>query len=132
MSGLMGWTPYDAGLLVDTGQERCGFVVKYPEETADGRYGFLETRNISPEPSKFFEMDPDVVRNAFAEFNVIGIWHSHPPGCPQPSLTDREWHPGSLDLYIVCDLAIKRFVALRNSIDYQEVPVPWTVSSAAV
>lgn len=116
------WSPFDAGFLVWTGRERCGFVVE--------GWTFLEVRNISKEPEKFFEMDGDTVREIFNRYTVVGVWHSHPTGCPEPSLMDKEWHHPSTDIYIVCDLAVRRFVSVPGG-DWKERPVQWTVSSAA-
>jgi desampylase len=51
-------------------------------------------RNVHPEPSRHFEIDPQVLidahrsaRNAGAQ--VLGYYHSHPNGLAEPSVTDR-------------------------------------------
>lgn len=70
--------------------EACGILL--------GRAGRItiarEGRNVHPEPSTHFEIDPQQLIAAHrAEreggLNVMGYFHSHPTGDPHPSETDR-------------------------------------------
>lgn len=121
------WNHYDAGLLLWSGRERCGFVVE--DKGSAAGYCFLEVPNVyAGRQDDFFEIAGEVTAEVFKRFHIVGIWHSHPPGLPQPSSTDVEWHPKAFgDIYIVCDVAIKRYHLINDSLMYQEVSTPWTV-----
>lgn len=103
------WTRYDAGLLLWGGVERCGFVV---EAQGDPEPVFLEMRNTSSDAAHWFEMDGAHVVEVFNRFKnmITGCWHTHPPGKPVPSETDIGWAPRNLDMYIISDLKIRRWV----------------------
>jgi proteasome lid subunit RPN8/RPN11 len=127
------WGPYDAGLLVDSPTERCGLVIKLKYEEAPletDRYQFLEVRNISRTPEAHFEMDQEAMILIFNEHNVIGVWHSHPTGSPQPSQMDREWHPRQFDMYIIAGLRIHRYTPVGDR-NFQQMIVPWKGGPAA-
>lgn len=52
------------------------------------------TANVHPTPQTRFEIDPQVLINAHRAMRaggprVIGYYHSHPDGLPEPSATDR-------------------------------------------
>lgn len=124
--GVHRWNHYDAGLLLWGGRERCGFVIEDCGSAAG--FCFLELPNISTEAHHSFEMPAEETADVLSRFTVVGVWHSHPPGQPQPSETDCEWHNTQLgDMYIVCDVAIKRYHLIGDSLMYQEVSTPWTV-----
>lgn len=105
------WETYDAGLLLWAGRERCGFVIHRNSDSNRDGYAFLEVDNVASDPATYFEMRYEDILVALnsSQFLVTGVWHSHPPGKPSPSDMDLDWHPTYLDLYIVCDLAIRRF-----------------------
>jgi len=73
--------------------ECCGLIEGI--DTADGWYGFTihETANLAPDPAAHFLVDPEVqfallkaLRNSGR--CLIGCFHSHPNGRPEPSDTD--------------------------------------------
>ncbi|MEL7198877.1 MAG: M67 family metallopeptidase [Pseudomonadota bacterium] len=64
---------------------------------------FTETRNVHPRPETHFEIDPQVLIDAYRDEReggpqVLGYFHSHPTGDPAPSKTDRAQaaHDGKL------------------------------------
>ena len=73
----------------------------YPDEACGlllGRDGRLEwvvpARNVHPDPSLHFEIDPQALIDAHRAARgrgpaVIGYYHSHPVGPAEPSATDR-------------------------------------------
>lgn len=66
--------------------EACGLVVAHR-----GKAAALRAKNLSEQPHKWFDLDPD----AWLEVDenneeVVGIYHSHPNGLPEPSLADIE------------------------------------------
>ena len=57
------------------------------------------TRNIHPNPKTHFEIDPQALIDAQRAARrggpqVVGYYHSHPHGPPEPSVTDREMAAG--------------------------------------
>jgi proteasome lid subunit RPN8/RPN11 len=53
------------------------------------------SRNVADNPARRFEVDPGLRIGLERELRggslqVIGVWHSHPDGLPEPSATDRE------------------------------------------
>ncbi len=75
-------------------QEACGLLL--------GRT-FIESAvrcaNVHPAPDTHFEIDPQALIDAHrAEreggAHVLGYWHSHPSGPPEPSATDRSHATG--------------------------------------
>lgn len=55
--------------------------------------------NVHPDPARHFEIDPQALIDAHrAErsggLRVLGYWHSHPVGPPEPSATDRSHATG--------------------------------------
>ncbi len=56
-------------------------------------------RNVHTEPRTHFEIDPQALIDAHRAARdggpeVIGYYHSHPVGSPEPSRTDHEMAPG--------------------------------------
>ena len=50
--------------------------------------------NVHPQPATHFEIDPQALIDAHRAARaggpqVLGYWHSHPSGLPEPSATDR-------------------------------------------
>lgn len=128
LTKVRAWGPHDAGLLVDYPEERCGLVIKLPHNEAPletDRYQFLEIRNTSRTPTTNFEMDSEAMVAIFNEHNVIGVWHSHPLGDPQPSQMDREWHPRQFDMYLIAGLRIHRYIPVGPRNFQQAIP-PWS------
>jgi len=71
-------------------REACGLLL--------GRAGRVDEvrpcRNVHPAPETHFEIDPQALVDAHRAARaggpeVIGYWHSHPAGPPEPSATDR-------------------------------------------
>jgi len=74
-------------------QEAC---VLLEGERVDGRIvvrALHHAANIASEPRRQFEADPGDVLKALRAARstgrqLVGLWHSHPSGCPRPSLRD--------------------------------------------
>lgn len=70
-------------------REACGILLgKGHRITA-----FASARNIHPAPESHFEIDPQALIDAHRAMreggpDVIGYFHSHPAGAPEPSATD--------------------------------------------
>jgi proteasome lid subunit RPN8/RPN11 len=50
--------------------------------------------NVHPDPARFFEIDPQTLIDAHRDARsggpvLVGYYHSHPLGPPEPSATDR-------------------------------------------
>ena len=75
--------------------EACGLLLG-----AEGRV--VETRacaNVHPDPARHFEVDPHALIDAHRAARgggpqVLGHYHSHPSGPPEPSATDRKHATG--------------------------------------
>lgn len=55
---------------------------------------FRPAANVHPQPERHFEIDPQALVDAFRAERaggpqVVGYYHSHPSGPPEPSATDR-------------------------------------------
>jgi proteasome lid subunit RPN8/RPN11 len=83
------------------GEERCGLILG--EEGGDPGdpealrrvLEVVAARNVHPEPSRSYEIDPEAlfrVHRAAREGgpHLLGAWHSHPRGEAVPSRRDRE------------------------------------------
>lgn len=71
-------------------QEVCGLLFGDTGHVAEAR----PATNVSPEPTRRFEIDPTALFAANREERaggsaLIGYYHSHPFGSPEPSATDR-------------------------------------------
>lgn len=82
--------------------EGCGLLL--------GRASHVHTAtiaaNVHPEPATRFEIDPAALIAAHrAERNggpeLLGYWHSHPNGLPEPSATDRAAASGDGRLWAI-------------------------------
>ncbi|MFN4114049.1 MAG: Mov34/MPN/PAD-1 family protein [Sphingomonadaceae bacterium] len=54
----------------------------------------LPARNVHPQPERHFAIDPQALVDAFRAARgggaqVVGYYHSHPAGLPEPSATDQ-------------------------------------------
>jgi proteasome lid subunit RPN8/RPN11 len=70
--------------------EACGLLLGQGERITAIR----PTANVHPEPARFFEIDPQALIDAHRSARsggaeLIGYYHSHPVGPPEPSATDR-------------------------------------------
>ena len=71
-------------------QESCGLLFG----TADAISGLKPTSNLHPTPETHFEIDPQPLVDAHRAMReggprLVGYYHSHPSGPPEPSATDR-------------------------------------------
>ncbi|RVQ66498.1 M67 family peptidase [Croceicoccus ponticola] len=82
--------------------ECCGLLLG-----RDGKVGEVRScRNVHPEPARHFEIDPAALIAAHRAaraggVEVIGYYHSHPVGLPEPSATDRAMAPGDGRLWAI-------------------------------
>jgi len=90
-------------------EECCGLLLGCGEPGGRGRIErSLAARNVSPEPTRRFEIDPLVLLAAHKQARsggpqVLGYYHSHPTGHPVPSATDCEHSTGDLRIWaIIC------------------------------
>lgn len=68
-------------------KEICGFVMK--------NWSLVPVRNVSPTPKTRFEIDPAAQLALVKERrgDILGIYHSHPSGSCEPSITDKKGWP---------------------------------------
>ena len=85
--------------------ECCGLIEGVARESGWRVLGVHQAANLSPEPERRFLVDQQVQFDLMrklrgTERDVIGCFHSHPDGQPQPSATDRAeaYEPGFLYL----------------------------------
>lgn len=96
-----------AHLLVKTAvratpREICGFVLG----DASGWF-LMSITNLSPKDSGFI-MDEGELLNVYQNYRdlLVGIFHSHPSGAPQPSLDDASYAPEKLRYWIVTEFGV--------------------------
>ena len=70
--------------------ECCGLLLGKGDRIGEVR----PAANIHPDPKRFFEIDPQTLIDAHRNARsggplLIGYYHSHPLGPPEPSATDR-------------------------------------------
>lgn len=70
--------------------EACGLLLGQGQ----GITAIRPAANVHPEPAQFFEIDPQALIDAHRSARsggaeLIGYYHSHPVGPPEPSATDR-------------------------------------------
>ena len=73
--------------------EVCGFLVGAATATGTEVTRLVPSPNIAPEPETRFEIDPAIyfgLRRRLSESGetIVGIYHSHPAGPPEPSSED--------------------------------------------
>lgn len=69
----------------DLPNEACGLVLRALEGVALVAH---ETKNMSQDPSRFFQIPPEEVLAAKREKRLVGYYHSHPEGDHTPSPAD--------------------------------------------
>ena len=67
----------------DYPNEACGLVVAQGK-----RHRVIRARNLAHEPGLTFDLDPGAWLEVRPGETVVGIYHSHPSGDPEPSLCD--------------------------------------------
>lgn len=63
--------------------EACGLVVAKGK-----RFRTIAAKNVSAQPRSTFEIDENAWTEVADDEEVIGIFHSHPHGTPEPSMAD--------------------------------------------
>ncbi len=90
--------------------EACGLLL--------GRDGYIASvqpaGNVHPAPETHFEIDPQALIDAHRDARsggpeIIGYYHSHPQGPPQPSATDRAMATGDGRIWAIIGLSRVRF-----------------------
>ena len=76
-------------------RECCGILLGEAGRISEAR----PTANVHPSPETHFEIDPQALIDAHRSARgggpqVIGYYHSHPSGPPEPSATDRAMAAG--------------------------------------
>lgn len=72
-----------AHAVEDAPNEACGLVV-----SSGKRHRMIRARNISNTPRTTFEIDEQAWLDVADGEEVVGIYHSHPEGSPEPSMAD--------------------------------------------
>ncbi|GHF23479.1 hypothetical protein GCM10017044_17510 [Kordiimonas sediminis] len=78
-------------------EEACALLTGYAYEECFTVTAAVMSPNVSDrDRTKFFEIDPAVhikaqkkLRNDQGKTEIIGVWHSHPGGKTEPSVTDK-------------------------------------------
>jgi desampylase len=91
-----------ADARADMANERCGLLLGTASEITH----FRPTRNVHPEPSRFFEVDPATLiaahRDArYGQPAVVGHYHSHPSGKAEPSIHDARLADDDRQLWLI-------------------------------
>lgn len=76
-------------------RECCGLLFGDPDVIT----GYAPTANVHPSPETHFEIDPRALIDAHRAMResgrrLVGYYHSHPRGRPEPSVTDRAMAAG--------------------------------------
>ena len=74
----------------------------------------LPTSNVHPAPDTHFEIDPQALIDAHRAargggLQVVGYYHSHPAGPPEPSATDRAYASADGRIWAIVGQAEVRF-----------------------
>lgn len=91
-------------------EEACGLLLG-----AEGRVEEAATaRNVALDPERQFEIDPQALIDAHRSERgrgpqLIGYFHSHPSGPPEPSKTDREQAAGDGKAWAIVANGLVRF-----------------------
>jgi desampylase len=80
-----------AAARADPDREVCGLLLGQDDVITAVR----AAANVAPNPSRTFELDPQVLLRAYREargggHRIIGHYHSHPSGSSEPSAVDAE------------------------------------------
>jgi desampylase len=79
-------------------EEACGLVV-----LLDGHIHLQPITNVASDPHRRFDMDELELRIAFARYDVLGTYHSHPTGPARPSTTDMHYADPFLRHWLVVE-----------------------------
>lgn len=109
-------------------QECCGLLFG----SGGAITAFSPTANVHPEPRRHFEIDPQALIDAHRAMRqggsrLLGYYHSHPAGRPEPSATDRALAAGDGMIWAI--LGDGR-VTLWLSGDDGLTPLPYRVTDA--
>jgi proteasome lid subunit RPN8/RPN11 len=90
--------------------EACGLLLGEGERIAEAR----ACGNVALEPETRFELDPQALIDAHrAERGggptLVGYFHSHPSGSPEPSATDRAQASGDGKVWAIAAHGLVRF-----------------------
>jgi len=102
--------------------ECCGLLLG----VARGRIDIvLPTRNIAPEPTRHFQIDPQALVDAHrAERRggplLLGYYHSHPTGLAQPSSTDQAEASGDGRIWAI--VAADEITLWRDAGGFEHLP----------
>lgn len=91
-------------------EEACGLLLGGGGAVAEAR----PTGNVAAEPTRHFEIDPQALIDAHrAERGggpqIVGYYHSHPAGPPEPSATDRALAAGDGKVWAIAAHGEVRF-----------------------
>ncbi|MFL0357435.1 Mov34/MPN/PAD-1 family protein [Erythrobacter sp. GH1-10] len=91
-------------------REACGILLG----DGTGITQFTETANIHPTPETHFEIDPQALIDAHRAartggLKVMGYFHSHPVGDPEPSRADRAESAGDRRVWAIAAGETVRF-----------------------
>ena len=69
-------------------------------------HAVVACRNVHPLPERHFEIDPQALIDAHRAARaggpvLLGYWHSHPQGPPEPSATDRAHAAGDGSIWAI-------------------------------
>jgi proteasome lid subunit RPN8/RPN11 len=79
--------------------EVCGFIMNSADPGSD--MFLFDVPNVARNPRHNWRMDENWQRLAFFdEDNIVGIWHTHPVGPPQPSERDLDYRPPGLRCFV--------------------------------
>lgn len=87
-------------------REVCGYIERVHDDAPWITMRFIGVENIADDDSGEFMFPPEfasAVYDLLDKGDCLGIWHSHPNGKPEPSITDWIGHPRdpACDMYIV-------------------------------
>lgn len=86
--------------------EAVGFVMCIPD------LGIIPVRcrNIHKNPEHFFEVHHEDLAYVYnREEWIVGMYHSHPTGPPQPSEADYKYANPDLRYFIICDNVVREW-----------------------
>jgi proteasome lid subunit RPN8/RPN11 len=91
-----------AEAVAAAGEECCGLLLGTPGRIA----AIVPARNVAADPARSFEIDPATLLRTHREARgrgeqVIGHYHSHPDGQPEPSLRDAARAVGNGDIWLI-------------------------------
>lgn len=111
----------------------------YPRESCGLLFGddlaitsYRPAPNVHPTPATHFEIDPQALVGAHRAMReggprLVGYYHSHPHGPPEPSATDRELAAADGAIWAIVG---QGRVALWRAGDDAMTPLPYRVAGA--